>query len=179
METLKAIEKRKSIRSYLDKPVDKSILEKIISTGNKAPGAGAICITVITNKEFLKKIDDTTLDFMKNSGVEFMVQRSSLPGYRPLYDAPAMILVSADAERGAANAITSATTMILAATDLGLGTCYVVSPIQVIKNNSELLSPLGLPDGILPVAGVLLGYTDDPHKYERDRAPADNITYIE
>jgi nitroreductase len=179
METFEAISKRRSVRSYQDRPVDRALLEKIAAAGNRAPCAGAISIAVITDAGYLSEIDEATFSFMQNSGVEFMVQRSSLPGYRPLYGAPALIVISSDPERGTANAAAAATTMILAATDLGLGSCYAGSPTRVLQARNALAEKLELPDGFTPIACVLLGYTDDPALFSRDRAPVDNVTWIE
>jgi nitroreductase len=178
MGTFEAISKRKSIRSYLDKPVDKADLEKIVEAGKTAPCAGAISITVITDANYISEINSATYSFMQNSGVEFMVKRSSIPGYQPLYGAPALIVISSDPERGTANVATAAATMIIAATDLGLGSCYVGSPTRVLQAGSELAGKLNLPDGFTPLAGVLLGYTDDPVLFSRDRAPAP-VTWVE
>jgi nitroreductase len=175
-DTLQTIAARKSIRSYLDKPVAKEDLEKIVAAGDKAPLAGAISIAVITDKDYLAKIDQAVFDFMQNSGVPFMVERSSIPGYRPLYGAPALIVVSSDPERGTANAAAAAATMTIAATDLGLGNCYVGSPTRVLAD-PEFGAPLGQPEGFIPIAGVLVGYTDDPEIFSRDRAVT-KVTYV-
>ena len=39
MDVLQAIQERRSTRAYLDKPVDKDLLEKLISFGSQAPSA--------------------------------------------------------------------------------------------------------------------------------------------
>ncbi|MDR2487592.1 MAG: nitroreductase family protein [Clostridiales Family XIII bacterium] len=173
-EFFKAIESRRSQRSYLDRAVDRGDLEKIVRAGDLAPLAGAISLTVITDRGFLADIDQAAFDFMQNSGVPFMVERSSLPGYRPLYGAPALIVVGSDPERGTANAAAAATAMTLAATDLGLGSCYVASPTRVLADGA-LKERLGLPEGFAPLAGVLVGYTDEPLKFARDRAAAKTV----
>ncbi|MDR1068921.1 MAG: nitroreductase family protein [Clostridiales Family XIII bacterium] len=178
METFEAIAQRKSIRSYTGAPVEKADLEKIVAAGNAAPCAGQISIAVITDTEYLAEIDEATFAFMQNSGVEFLVKRSSTPGYRPLYGAPALVVISSDPERGTANVAAAAATMILAATDLGLGSCYVGSPTRVLQAGEALAERLNLPAGFTPLAGVLLGTTDDPARFSRDRAPADNVTFI-
>ena len=59
MNTLDALQKRKSIRGYLDKTVEKEKLNLILKYGNKAPNAGPFQMSVITNKEILKTINDT------------------------------------------------------------------------------------------------------------------------
>ena len=178
METIKAIELRKSIRSYLDKDVDKATLDTLASYANKAPSSGPIHITIITDKELLRKIDDEAYDFMKNSGVEFMMQRVALEGYRPLYGAPALMLISSqDPERGMPGVAAAATTVTIAATDMGLGSCYVGSPTRIV-NKDEYKSILNIPEGNTVLAGVLLGYTDDPHRFERERIVGDNVSFV-
>ena len=58
METLEAINKRKSIRAYKDEQITKEELDKIIGVANKAPNAGPFQVSVIQNKEFLSEIND-------------------------------------------------------------------------------------------------------------------------
>lgn len=175
-DALKAINSRKSIRNYLDKPVKKELLEVIAAAGDKAPLGPALAIRVITDKELLARIDQETYDRMLNSGVPFSVERASLPGYRPLYSAPAFIIIASDPERGALGAAAAAENMIIAATDLGLGSCFVVSPIQTVSDPAYAAG-LALPEGCKPLAGVLLGYTGDPDVFSRKRIPAD-IAFI-
>jgi nitroreductase len=59
MEFLEIIEKRKSIRKFSDKPVEKEKLDQLLSIINKAPSAGnmqSFKIFVLTNKEIKKKL---------------------------------------------------------------------------------------------------------------------------
>ena len=175
-DTFNAINSRKSIRSYHDKPVDRNILERIVSAGDKAPLGGKLSIRVITDKEMLTQIDQESYDRMLSSGIPFSVARASLPGYRPLYGAPVLIVIAGDPERGALGASAAAENMIIAATDLGLGSCYVVSPIATVAGPAYA-GKLALPEGDKPIVGVLLGYTNDPEIFSRDRLPAD-IAFI-
>ena len=175
--TFDALNGRKSIRSYLDKPVAKELLEKIVAVGDKAPLGAMLSFRVITDKEMLAEIDKVTYDRMINSGVPFQVERASLPGYRPLYSAPVLIIIASDPERGALGAAAAAENMIIAATDLGLGSCFVGSPIPTVSAPA-FAGKLALPEGAKPLAGVLLGYTDDRDIFSRPRSSAD-IAYIE
>jgi len=175
-DTFNAINNRKSIRGYQDKPVSRELLEKIVAAGDKAPLGPKLAIRVITDKDLLTRIDQETHDRMLNSGVPFSVERASMPGYRPLYSAPVLIIVASDPERGALGASAAAENMILAATDLGLGSCFVVSPIQAVTDPS-FAGALALPEGFKPLLGVLLGYTKDADVFSRPRIPAD-IAYI-
>ena len=175
-DTFKAINGRKSIRSYSDKPVEKELLTKIADAGDKAPLGAPLAIRIITDKDLLADIDRQTHTAMLNSGMPFLVERASLPGYKPLYSAPVFIIIASDPQRGALGAGAAAENIIIAAVDLGLGSCFVASPMQTLSDPSYA-ERLALPDGFKPLAGVLLGYADDPELFKRQRTPA-NISFI-
>ena len=56
MNTLEAIEARKSIRSYTDKTVEESIIDKVVTAGTQAASAVKLRLTVITKKDVLQII---------------------------------------------------------------------------------------------------------------------------
>ncbi|WP_409200832.1 nitroreductase family protein [Methanobrevibacter sp. DSM 116169] len=179
METLDTINKRKSIRGYESKDIEKEKLDTLLDVANKAPNAGPFQLTVIQNKDLLNRINVATKDFMLNSGNEFFESRAKIPGYEPMYGAPCMIIFSAPEEGfGQVNCACSATTMILEATDLDLGSCYVVSPVIALGANPELAKKLNLPEGFTPVCGVLLGYANGEGFPSTGREEVDNINYI-
>lgn len=164
METLEAINKRKSIRAYKDEQITKEELDTIIGVANKAPNAGPFQVSVIQNKEFM----------LNSEG--FMRQRASIPGYEPLYGAPTLIVISApEGPFSQINVSASATTMILAATDLGLATCYVVSSIAIL---TQLKDKLNLPEDFIPVSGILVGYEAPCDIPSPEREIPDNINFI-
>ncbi|MCC7553743.1 MAG: nitroreductase family protein [Methanobacteriaceae archaeon] len=178
METLETIKKRESIRGYENKEIEKEKLDIILEMSNKAPNAGPFQITVIQDRDILKELNDITKNFMLNSGNEFFEKRASTPGYEPLYGAPCLIIFSAPEEGfGQINCACSATTMILAATDLNLGTCYVVSPIIALSADNDITSKLNISDGFTPVCGVLVGYPNG-EGFPVERPQIDNINYI-
>lgn len=175
METLEVINKRKSVRAYKDEQITRDELNTIIGVANKAPNAGPFQVTVIQDSEFLKKINDDTKEFMLNSE-GFMRERASIPGYEPLYGAPTLIVISApEGPFTQINVSATATTMILAATDLNLGSCYVVSPIPIL---TKFKDKLNLPDGFTPVSGILIGYEDECNIPSPDKEIPDNINFI-
>ena len=178
METLKAIESRKSTRSYTERPVEREKLEKVLWAGNRAPLGGAFHMTVVRDKTLLEEIDDAALSAMKNSDNEFARGRAALPGYRPLYLAPVLIILSAeDKARGMPSVCNAVTAMSFAAADLGLGSCFVVSPIQVLGEGGAFFARLALPAGFTPLVGMLLGYACE-EKFGRPRPAIDNVNYV-
>ena len=61
METLEAINKRKSVRAYKDEQITEDELDTIVGVANKAPNAGPFQVSVIQDKEFLSEINDKIL----------------------------------------------------------------------------------------------------------------------
>jgi FMN reductase [NAD(P)H] len=169
MDISEAIRKRKSVRAYWDKPVSDDDLAKIVEAGRWAPNAGAFQISVIRNAGLRKRINDRAHDAMVHSKIEFLRQRVSLPGYQPLYGAPILILLSGptEAPHSTANAALAAENMILEATGLGLGSCYVGSPTLALsgEKNRDLAQEAGIPDGYTLQCGVIVGYAASENKF--------------
>ena len=169
MNISEAIKKRKSVRAYLDKPVLEDDLAKIVEAGRWAPNAGEFQISVIRNAGLRQRINDRAHDAMVHSKIEFLRQRVSLPGYQPLYGAPVLILLSGptEAPHSAANAALAAENMLLEATGLGLGSCYVVSPTLALngEENRDLAQEAGIPDGYALQCGVIVGYAAGENKF--------------
>ncbi len=178
MNTLEAIRARKSVRSYKQSPVEAEKIEQLITAANNAPTTGTLHISVVENKNILKSLNDTVLSAMKNSGNDFLVGRASLEGYQPLYGAPVLLLFSAPegAPYTEAAASCAAANITVAATELGLGSCYVISPLLGIKANPEFGKQIGIPEGFVPVCGVLAGYSGGD-AFGTSRSTACSINY--
>jgi nitroreductase len=133
---------------------------------------------VVLNPALLKEINDKTLTAMKNSGNDFLMGRAALPGYQPLYGAPLLLLLSAPAEHpyGRDNCAAAVTTAGIAATALGLGSCYVISPILALEPDRDLAAKVGIPDGFRPVCGLIAGYAG-PDNFAAPRQEFKNVHY--
>jgi FMN reductase [NAD(P)H] len=126
-------------------------------------------MSVITNADLRQRINDTTQDALINSGIEFLQQRASLPGYQPLYGAPVAILLSGPADQPSApiNAALSAGYMLLQATDLGLASCFLRSPTFALceGKNVDLQREAGIPEGYNLQCAVVVGYGQAENKF--------------
>jgi FMN reductase [NAD(P)H] len=162
MDTLQAMEKRKSVRSYKKEQITDEALSAVLKAGQSAPNAGPFQISVIQHGDLLRRISKDAKDGMLNSGIEFLMQRAALPGYDPIYGAPTLILLSApdDNPYSVANTSLAAENIILAATSLGLGSCYIVSASRAFtgENGGALAAEAGIPSGYSFKCGVILGY---------------------
>ena len=184
MNISEAIRKRKSVRAYLDKPVLADDLAKIVEAGRWAPNAGPFQISVVRNAGLRQRINDRTLDAMVRSGNAFLQQRASLPGYQPIYGAPVLILLSgpADAPHSPRNTALAAENMLLEATGLGLGSCYLVSPTLALNgaNNRDLAGEAGIPDDYALKCAVIVGYPAAKNKFTLGkRVRKGSVNYID
>ena len=102
-----------------------------------------------------------------------------------LLKAPVAVVISTDKTEDAntqamarANAACAGENMLLAATDLGLGSCYLESPTLAFYN-PEMRQAVKMAENVQPQAVIVFGHTDDtaPHA-DRPESP-DNITYID
>ncbi|MCD7981390.1 MAG: nitroreductase family protein [Clostridiales bacterium] len=170
METLKAINARKSVRSYTGALSDNA-LQTVLAAGQAAPiGMGkydAMHMTVIRDSSLLAELDKNAADFFGN------------PSMHPLYQAPCLILIStpvpdpANGNVAYSNAAVMTQNMSLAATDIGIGSCLIWGAVAALNTNPALVAKLNLPEGHTVCCGIAIGETKDTFP-ERD-IPADRI----
>ena len=84
------------------------------------------------------------------------------PSLRPTYGAPTVILVlvSRDSKQDAAycNAACIVENMHLAATDLGLGSVYLLGCIRALQQDEALQRELKIPEAFFPASALAVGY---------------------
>lgn len=152
---------RKSVRSYTGENITAEELEVILKAANASPvGMGqfdSLHLTVITNKELLAKIEASAAAMFGK------------PDMHPLYGAPTLILVSSRKPApmmenvAFSNAAIMAHNMALAATELGVGACYIWGATAAMGRNPEVLAELKLPVGFIPCCAMCFGKTDDSY----------------
>jgi len=91
-----------------------------------------------------------------------------------LYDAPVVVVVSNPADRGG-DVAPFVTTMLLAAHDLGVGSCWLGYPAGEGELIQELLA---IPEGERVRAVVALGYADPDAPANAYRSPRDEIASL-
>ena len=171
MTMMETICSRKSVRSYTGENITAEELEVILKAANASPvGMGqfdSLHLTVITNKELLAKIEASAAAMFGK------------PDMHPLYGAPTLILVSSRKPApmmenvAYSNAAIMAHNMALAATELGVGTCYIWGATAAMSRNPEVLAELKLPEGFVPCCAMCFGKTDVA--YECREIPENNI----
>ena len=154
MELKKALNNRKSIRSYTGEPITDAQLASILTAACESPiGMGkydSIHLTIVTNKELLDAIDRAGAKFFGN------------PSMHPLYGAPMLIVVSSSDQGNvaSANAAMVIQNMSLAAVEEGVGHCDIYGATYALSQDPDLVARLHLPEGFAPTGSIILGQTD-------------------
>jgi FMN reductase [NAD(P)H] len=184
MNVDEAVMKRRSVRSYQDKEVSTDDVATVIKAGQWAPNAGAYTMSVVRNKDLMGKINEKTLEAMRASGNDFLMERAALPGYMPLYGGPVVVLLSGPTDMPITqlNCAVAVENMLLQATELGLGSCFLRSPAYALNRpeNAALARQAGIPEGSQMECGLVFGYTDDEKKFARmEREPRGTVVYVD
>jgi FMN reductase [NAD(P)H] len=182
-ETVRLIQAHRSERSYKSDPIPDEILDSIIESAHLAPtsiNTQQISIVVVKDAAHRQRI-------------------AEIAGGQPwIAKAPVFLAIVADLYKtsvgmkkvGATQQLQhSLEAVISATTDVGiaLGTIMIAArsyglgivPIGGIRRNPEqMVELLGLPEYTFPVAGVVLGYVDEPAT-QKPRLPIESFRHEE
>ena len=158
MDFLEVVEKRKSVRKYSDRPVEKEILDAIVRVAQTAPSSRNS-----KSSAFMIVEDRDTLDALSQ-------MRDY--GASPLKNAQAAIVVMGDASKTdlwVDNCAISATFVQLAVTAMDLVSCWIhVNGRPRFKDEPEKGSAedyvselLGIKDDLKPYCVVAIGYPEE------------------
>ena len=148
---LENIAERKSVRKYLNKSVEEDKIDAIVKAGMAAPSG-------MDRRpwEFVVGTDREALDSMA----------AKLPYAKMLTNAPLAIVVCGDTTRSSywyLDCSAATQNVLLAAEALGLGAVWTAAypyedRIDVVRQNT------GLPENIVPLCVIPIGYPDGPQK---------------
>ncbi len=170
MEILHAIKTRRSIREYMDVPVEWEKVGIVLEAGRLSPSAGNTQewnFVVVTEAGLREQIAESCVDALW------------------MATAPVHIIITANVEPIARNygvrgerlyciqdCAVAATQMMLAAVSQGLGTCWVGA-----FDEHAIRRFVGIPDSIRPQLILTLGYPDESPDMPA-RKPLENIVYL-
>ncbi len=149
MDVMQAIRERRSVRSFVNRPVDKGILMKLLEVAVWSPSGGngqTWRYVFVTEEKMMKKIKMVSPGLLGNPPVVIVIaQDIALARYKG-GKMGSEVITKMDSAMSAQN-------IMLAAHSMGLGTCVIASfhPGAVGK----LLS---LPENIVPQLMVSVGY---------------------
>ncbi|MFR9523344.1 MAG: nitroreductase family protein [Rikenellaceae bacterium] len=157
MEFKKVVAARRSIRKFSCKEVEESVIEELLETTLKAPSSRnshSTHLLVIRNRQIIDHLAS-----MRDYGSGFIKK------------APVFILIMGDTQATdlwQVNCSISATLMQLAATDLGLASCWVhVDGRPQLKSEPQgamaedmIRTLVQIPESFKVLCGIALGYSD-------------------
>lgn len=133
-ETISTILKRRSVREYSPEAVGQAELDQILEAGRYAPTAmnqQPWQFTVIRNPELLRKVEAQCKTAFLESSNEALREVAGQEGFSVFYQAPLLILVSADRTALAPqyDSTLAMGNMMVAAASLGIGSCWTHAAI--------------------------------------------------
>ena len=168
MDVFEAIRTRRSIRRYLDKPVEKEKLAKVLEAARLSPSAVNFqpwSFIVVTGKEQKEKL-------WQSYGSDWFIS------------APVIIVACANLDQAwkkfdgeeywKVDLSIAIQDLILAAWEQGFGTCWVGA-----FHEEEAKQALGIPGNVRIVAMTPLGYPAEEKGPVTDRKPLDEIVRYE
>ncbi len=169
---------RRSVRKYLDKPVEHDKLEVVVRAGINAPSGMNRQPWIVRVVEDQQLIADVNEVFKRNNPEQ--VARD--PNFKNMFrNAPNLICVCTPAEGGGElDAGLLGENMMLAAQAMGLGTCCLGGPVRFLNTNADarfFLDRLDIPEGYKLNYILAIGYPDEqPEAKPRD---ASKVKYIQ
>ena len=174
---LSNIMSRRSIRKYLDKPVEHEKLEVIVKCGINAPSGVNRQPWIVRVVEDQKLIADVTEVFKQENPEQVARDKDFKNMFR---NAPNLICVCTPANGGGElDAGLLGENMMLAAQSMGLGTCCLGGPVRFLLSNEKckfFLDRLDIPADYKLNYILAIGYPDEqPDAKPRD---ASKVKYI-
>jgi len=171
MNVLEAIYTRRSVRKYAEAEVDRATIERLLQAAVQAPtgmNAQPWTFGVIQGTELLRSYSDRA----KAALLSKLDQYPPLEKYRGtledpaanlFHGAPALVLIYARAAGplAALDCCLAAENLLLAATEMALGTCWI-GLSSILFDSAEMKTELGVPTDYTCVAQLIVGYPDGP-----------------
>lgn len=168
MSVMEAIRTRKSVRRYLNKPVEEEKLKQILEAARLAPSASNLQewrFVIVRDPETKKKLAEVADNqtFISQANVVIVACAETDEIYMPCGQQSYPIDVAIVLDH-----------ISLAAVELGLGTCWVAD-----FDEKSVKKLLGIPEKIRVVIIMPLGYPADATPLEKDRLPLSQIVRYE
>ena len=176
MQLKDAIYGRRSIRAFLDKPVEREKIEEVMKAGSYAPSAmnnQARQFIAITDFDALKSINEAVYAVSDAETRKRITARTNDGSFNFFYGAPVLIAVCCDASemRPTEDCATALQNMFLSAYDQGLGSCWInqLTNICLDEPIKSTLTALGMKDGYRVYGCCALGYPATEGKLSRPK----------
>lgn len=166
MELNEAIQSRRSVRAYTDRPLSRETVDTLLQAAINAPSASnrqPWAFVVIQGKEQLHALSDRAKQHRlvdpQDPPSDSLATRLKDPGYNLFHGASALIVVCATPvyRYAAEDCSLAAQNLMLAAWALGLGTC-AIGLSRSFFNRDDVKAEFNIPADYTPVFPVVVGY---------------------
>lgn len=169
MDCLEAIKARRSIRRFKDRLVEKEKILEILEAARLAPSAGnlqPLRMVVVNEKKLIEAISTFTYEQVWISEAPIaLVICASIEQTKRFYAEKGLEFVLQDCSAAIQN-------ILLTATSLGLGACWVGAFIE-----NKIKQLLSIPDEVKVIAIVPIGYADEKPEMP-PKIDLNSITYF-
>ncbi|MFO8234200.1 MAG: NADPH-dependent oxidoreductase [Bacteroidales bacterium] len=176
------IMKHRSIRKYKNTPVNEKDLNEILEAGIRASTTGNMQLySVIVTQDEQKKKELAPTHFNQPMVVQAPVHLTFCADINRFHK----WCENRDAEPGydnflwffnaAIDALLVSENVCLAAEEKGMGICYLGT---VTYNADQIIKILDIPQGVVPVAAIVMGYPDESPGLT-DRLPLEGVVHYE
>ena len=164
-EILKSLRERRSVRAFKKEQIKDKELTAVLEAGTYAPTGMNYqdpWIVAVQNPEIIAQLVRMNKQFTQQEG-------------NPYYDAPTIVLVFASRpekwKNGMADGSLVLGNMMNAAHAIGLGSCWINREQEMFdtEEGRQLMEQFGLPDGLMGVGALSLGYPAAPLRSARPR----------
>ena len=166
-------QRRRSVRHWADKPVDRETLTQLLDAVRWSPtglNRQGVKWLVINSKAEVHRLAELMIAHFRRAGGNFPTVTAWDNGVdRILRDAPALLIAyGVDGPNSPATDCTIALTHAdIAAGVFGLGTCWAGYFQMIAESNEKVRDAIGLPPGHKMYGALMIGYP----KYHERRAP--------
>ncbi len=171
MELKDAIERRRAVRDYTERVVDKSTVQALIGAAIQAPSAINLqpwAFVVIQDKPLLKRYSDRAKVLVRGTmdltaAPAEINQILSDPAFNIFYNAGTLIVIYARpaGEHPDWDCCLAAQNLMLAAEDMGLATCPIGFAWSLLEQ-ADVKQELKVPPDYVPVMPIIVGYPRQP-----------------
>jgi nitroreductase len=163
--------KRRSIRKYQQKPVEKEKIDLLVEAALRAPSS--------------RGVNPWRFVVVTDPGIIGPLAKAKPHGAAFLKNAPLAIVVCADTEKSdvwVEDASIATICLHLAATDLGLGSCWIQMRLRNYSDQQTasdyIAEVLGLDKGLAVEAILAVGYPDEEKKpHDRQSLPYEKVSF--